>query len=118
MGHYAQMRHGSAALLLWFLSECTFALKCGTGAKFVPIHCMSDNLMVMKITEANTNSWNEDQECMSFDKIEMTCYTWTGYYKHSFLEGTEVPGTGVSDRCKVFIIGGGCTARSVCNETC
>lgn len=62
-----------ALLLCIVLSGITgaFGLKCGTGAKFVPIHCMSDNLIVMKITEANTNSWNEDQECMSFDDIEM-----------------------------------------------
>jgi hypothetical protein len=98
----------SAILLLALCGS--FALKCGTGAKFVPIQCMSDNLMVMKITEANTNSWNEDQECLSFHDVEMTCYTWTGWYKRSFLKGTPgLPGTGVPDGCKVFITGGGCT---------
>lgn len=47
-----------------------------------------------------------------------SCYTWTGYYKNSFLESTGAPGTGVPAGCKVFITGGGCTAMSVCNETC
>lgn len=67
-------RDGAALLALWAVSECvlrTVALKCGTGAKFIPIHCPSDNLMVMKITEANSNSWDEDQECVSFHGIRM-----------------------------------------------
>ena len=57
--------------VLSYIFSSVYGLKCGTGAKFVPIHCLSDNLMVMKITEANTNSWNQDQECMSFNEIEM-----------------------------------------------
>jgi len=116
-----QLSAARGLLALWAFHECVFisyALKCGTGAKFIPIHCPSDNLMVMKITEANSNSWNEDQECVSFHGIEMSCYVWTGFYRGSFLKSTGVPGSGVPDGCKVFITGGGCTARSVCNETC